>query len=346
MAPLPRQSAKAGQEARKLEDIYAPIAKDLALNEEQIRKALGSGNDTVAEMVAHLTQNMGKRVRSALVLLCNQACRAGKPQDARSREQAMMLAEAMELIHYATLIHDDIIDNSPLRRGVKTLNYAWGNELSVLMGDLLFARVFARLAAHVDSPIIVRVAQATDELCDGEIQEVRTRYLVTLSESQYYDTIYKKTASLIAASCEVGGMAAGAGEDTLRALGAYGAKVGLAFQIADDLLDLEADEATLGKPQGHDLLEGKMTLPVILALARATSTERAVIQELLLEDPLQPAQLQRAVEFIRAQGGIALARAQALRLVDEARGALAALPESPARRSLEDLAGYFVARKH
>ncbi len=333
-------------QASSLEEIYAPVAAEMDRNEEGIHRVLASANGTVSEMAAHITRSLGKRVRSALVLLSYRACRAGKGEDASGLEQARLLAEAVELIHNATLIHDDIIDKSPLRRGVKTLHYAWGNELSVLMGDFLFARAFSRLTARVDPLTIRRVAQATDELCEGEIQEVRTRYLVTLTEAQYFDTIYKKTASLIAASCEAGGMAAGAGEDTLRALSAYGAKVGLAFQIADDLLDLEAEEQALGKPQGHDLLEGKMTLPAILALARATSRERASIQELLLEDPLQPAQLQRVVDFIRGQNGLELARAQALRLADEARGALSALPDSPALRGLEQLAGYVVARKH
>jgi geranylgeranyl pyrophosphate synthase len=318
----------------------------MAANEEQIRLALLSQNQTVAEMASQITHSLGKRVRSALLMLCYQACRAGKEVDEASKARLMVLAESVELIHNATLVHDDIIDNSPLRRGIKTLNYAWGNELSVLMGDFLFARAFSRLAARVDPAVLQRIAQATDEICEGEIQEVRTRYLVTLSEGQYYDTIYKKTASLIAASCEAGGMVAGAGEETLRALSAYGAKVGLAFQIADDLLDLEADEAVLGKPQGHDLMEGKMTLPAILALARATSRERSSIQELLLEEPLRPAQLQRVVDFIREQKGLELARAQAMRLAAEARGTLAALPDSPALRSLEQLASYMVTREH
>jgi geranylgeranyl pyrophosphate synthase len=328
-----------------LDAIYAPVQNSMDEVEQRLEVSLSSDTPAVAEMVAHIQKGMGKRVRSALVLLCARACQQERPQEDASWEKALTLAEAVEMIHHATLIHDDIVDNSPLRRGHKTLNFSYGNELSVLMGDFLFARVFHRLALKVDGPIIQRIAEATHQLCEGEIQEVRSRYLVTLSEAQYDQIIERKTASLMAVSCEVAGMAMKADASVLRALAAYGKKVGMAFQIADDILDLEGSEASLGKPKGHDLLEGKITLPAIYALARASRSERASIQEILLEDPIQPAQLERVVQFIKAQGGLDLARARATRLVAEARGALAALPLSVSRKALEDLAGFFIERK-
>ncbi len=333
-----------------LDDIYGPIQEELRGAEELFKKVLASDNEFVRQMVEHLGQSSGKRMRAALVLLTAKACGLGKKARAGAerevKEQSLAVAEAVELIHIATLVHDDIIDNSPIRRGRKTLNFLWGNEVTVLMGDFVFAKVFQLLAQSVDRPLIRAISRATDRLCEGEIQEVRSRFLVTQGEGDYFDTIEKKTASLMAVSCEAAGMLAGSAPEQVEALRLFGLKFGTAFQIADDLLDLTADPEKLGKPQGHDIREGKITLPLLHALATADPKRRAQMQELLLLDPIDDRRLGEVVGFIRDQDGVEYARRRALKLIEEAKGLLAALPESPAKRSLLALADYVTSRDH
>ncbi len=330
-----------------VDQIYAPVASDLKRVDALFEEVLATDNEFVLDMVKHLGQNLGKRVRSALTLLSFRACRAGNVEEhAELYRQSLIVAEAVELIHNATLVHDDVIDDSPTRRGFKTLNYTWGNEITVLMGDFIFARVFGLLARHVEPRIIQVISVATDRLCEGEIQEVRSRYMVTQSEAEYFDTIEKKTAALMAVACEAAGILAGASEERVGSLRTFGLKIGIAFQLADDILDLTAPAEKLGKPNGHDLTEGKLTLPVLRALAIAPREERARISELLLNSHLSEAQLAEIVAFIHLHGGVEYARARAQALVAEAKAELTALPESTFRQSLEGLADYILRREY
>jgi len=334
------------QPAHKIEQIYAPILEDLKRTEKLFEDVLATDNTFVLDMVKHLGQNLGKRVRSALVMLSYRACLKEFNETHPSYREALVVAEGVELIHNATLVHDDVIDDSPTRRGQKTLNYMWGNEVTVLMGDFIFARVFGLLARHVVPEVIQTISLATDRLCEGEIQEVRARFLVTQNVADYFDIIEKKTAALMAVACESAGMVAKAPEPWITALKQYGLKVGVAFQVADDLLDLEAPAERLGKPNGHDLREGKMTLPVLFALSQAPKEEKNRVQELLLRNEISDMDLARAVDFIKKHGGLDHARAKCLELVAEAKAALAPLPESQAKRCLFDLADYIVQRDY
>jgi octaprenyl-diphosphate synthase len=212
------------------------------------------------------------------------------------------------------------------------------------MGDFIFARVFGLLARHVAPTVIQVISVATDRLCEGEIQEVRARFLVTQNEAEYYDIIEKKTAALMAVACEAGAMLAGDEPEQRRRLRDYGLKVGIAFQVADDLLDLTAPEAKLGKPNGHDIKEGKFTLPLLHALKVCSREERSRVQEVLLKQELAPHDVDYVMSFIRQHGGIQYAQQTAEKLVAEAKELLMGLPESSSRASLLGLADYIIQR--
>lgn len=344
---MPSNPASLGSGPISLSQLYAPIQKDLDRTDSLFEEVLSTDNQFVLDMVRYLGETQGKKVRAALTLLSFRACLAGrKDASTLQYQQSLMTAEAVELIHNATLVHDDVIDDSGTRRGRKTLNYKWGNEITVLMGDFIFARVFGLLARHVDPSVIQVISVATDRLCEGEIQEVRARFLVTQNEGEYYDIIAKKTAALMAVACEAGAMLAGAPEAVRTALRDYGMKIGIAFQVADDLLDLTAPEAKLGKPNGHDIKEGKFTLPLLHALKVCGRDERGEVQEVLLKPELAPHDVQFVMNFIKKHGGIAAAEAKAEELVSEAKALLAAMPDGASKTSLIGLADYIIQRDH
>lgn len=339
------QSASPNPKPLDLVQVYAPVQNDLDRTDRLFEEVLSTDNEFVLDMVRYLGETQGKKVRAALCLLSYRACLVGAVQlESESYRQSLVTAEAVELIHNATLVHDDVIDNSDTRRGRKTLNYRWGNEITVLMGDFIFARVFGLLARHVSPKVIQIISVATDRLCEGEIQEVRARFLVTQNQAEYYDIINKKTAALMAVACEAGALLAGAGDAVQTALRDYGNSVGVAFQVADDLLDLTAPEARLGKPNGHDIKEGKFTLPLLHALKICSREQRSEVQEVLLKQELAPHDVNFVMDFIRRHGGIAHAQKKAEDLVEQAKLSLKSLPESTAKASLMGLADYIVER--
>jgi octaprenyl-diphosphate synthase len=342
---MPPNPASPNPRPLDLTQIYAPVQHGLDRTDGLFEEVLSTDNEFVLDMVRYLGETQGKKVRAALCLLSYRACLADAVQlESESYRQSLVTAEAVELIHNATLVHDDVIDDSDTRRGRKTLNYRWGNEITVLMGDFIFARVFGLLARHVSPKVIQIISVATDRLCEGEIQEVRARFLVTQNQAEYYDIISKKTAALMAVACEAGGLLAGADETVQTALREYGAKVGIAFQVADDLLDLTAPEAKLGKPNGHDIKEGKFTLPLLHALKICSREQRNEVQEVLLKHELAPHDVNFVMDFIRRHGGIVHAQKRAEELVAEAKGRLDVLPDSTAKTSLLGLADYIIER--
>jgi octaprenyl-diphosphate synthase len=342
---MPSIPAASGSGPIDLSQIYAPVQNDLNRTDSLFEEVLSTDNQFVLDMVRYLGETQGKKVRAAMSLLAFRACKQGQIEATTLEyQQSLMTAEAVELIHNATLVHDDVIDDSDTRRGRKTLNYRWGNEITVLMGDFIFARVFGLLARHVDPKVIQVISVATDRLCEGEIQEVRARFLVTQNEAEYYDIIEKKTAALMAVACEAGAMLAGASDAVRHALRDYGLKVGVAFQLADDLLDLTAPEAKLGKPNGHDIKEGKFTLPLLHALAICSKEQRSEVQETLLKAELAPHDVTFVMEFIKRHGGITYASRKAEALVAESKQLLGVLPDGPSKASLIGLADYIIQR--
>ena len=319
-----------------LPDLARPVAAQMELVSRHLEQLLPEGMGGVAPVVyLHLLQAGGKRLRPLLTLLSCQAA-GGVPED------AVGLAGAVEVIHLASLVHDDVIDEAQERRGRPSARNRWGNRASILVGDLLIAEVFRRLADELGREALGALANAVVAMCQAELGDSEPGAWPT--EEAYLDHIHGKTAALMGAACEVGARAAGNGE-ALEALRDYGLRLGLAFQICDDLLDLYGDPARLGKPIWQDLAVGNWTLPVIAALEAAGAGERAELLALL--ESVKGGRLDRAGEAARAVaelGGRSYAELRAETLAAEAAISLAPLPESAARGSLVSLTQYVVRR--
>jgi geranylgeranyl pyrophosphate synthase len=304
------------------------VAEDLDRFEARIRDSIAADGPPLAETMGALFEAGGKRLRPALVLL---AGRLGRPSEA-----LFHAAAAVELVHAATLVHDDVIDNSAVRRGRPTVAAALGEAAAIVVGDHYFAKAYQQAALTDDPAVVGAIAGAVMTICRGELAQNRARFRYRPSLAEYRDRIEAKTAALLAASAWAGGRLAGLAGDRQEALRLYGIELGLAFQIADDVLDYTAGETELGKPVGHDLLEGHATLPLLLADLPSPLADGI---------PLPAAQVAEVVAAVRASGGPERALAEAREHAEAARRHLAGLPEGEARESLERLTGYVVERK-
>jgi len=321
----------------KLSDVLAPVGDEVRAVESVFRETCSTPHPLVAEMVAHSQRFSGKRLRPALVLLAGRGAGRWNPE-------LIPVAVVVEMIHTATLVHDDVLDEAILRRQVASCNALFGNEGAVLLGDFLFARAFA-LSATLENRLASRyLADITAEVCQGEILQNRERGNLDLPEERYFEIIRKKTAILYAASAEVGARYAGAPEAAVAALHAYGMGIGMAFQIVDDCLDVDGDEAEVGKSLGTDVAKGKMTLPVIHFLRTAPAAERDAMKALLANPGMDGTSRNRARALLRGQGSIEFALRRAEALVGEARDHLETLDPSPCRDALHALADYVLQR--
>lgn len=290
----------------------------------------------LGQLTEYVLTGSGKRVRPGLVYV---ASRFGSADPAAVRETAL----AVELIHIATLIHDDLVDDALMRRQRPTVGVKFGEGAAVLLGDYVLAQAFQRLGALCRPELLRLYAETTMVMCEGEIGQYESRYRFTLSENDYLEFLRKKTASLMAASCRSGALLAGLTEAQAHALEIFGEKMGVAFQVVDDLLDVEGEEAVVGKTLHTDLTHGKMTLPLILFAARMPSAkERTALFE-LLKNP--NGHLRGLIERLRASGVLSDCRAKVQQLLAEAEGALTALPDVPARRLLADIARRLSSRQ-
>ncbi|WP_338625447.1 polyprenyl synthetase family protein [Selenomonas sp. TAMA-11512] len=296
------------------------IQKDLEMLEEELLRAVVSPVDRITEIGTHLVKAGGKRLRPALYLL---AARSGREF---SMERAMPLAVAIELIHMASLVHDDVLDHADLRRGKETANARWGNQQAILSGDYLFARAFSLVAgAGYGDRISMILSNLIMDLSVGEIIQNMELYKVETIEA-YDERIAKKTANFLADCCEMGGIVAGHDEETLCGLRTYGKKIGMAFQLTDDLLDVLGDAKDIGKPAGHDIAEGIITLPFLRALE--TSAERDELRAVITNPNLSAEDVERALAIVRAGDGADYTRKRVHALLEEAKAALPkALPK-------------------
>jgi octaprenyl-diphosphate synthase len=318
-----------------LSDLYEPIAGALADAERIFQQELASRFPFVQHLVDHCADFQGKRLRPALVLLAGRACGGLAPAH-------NVLAAVVEMIHTATLVHDDVLDEAMVRRHAATVNAEWGNETAVLLGDYLFTHAF-HLAASLDSTRACRwIGHATNKVCEGEMQQVHHRGNLDLDEASYFAIIEGKTAELTAVSCRLGASYAGAPESTVAALDRYGRELGIAFQIADDVLDIWGEERVTGKSLGTDLEKQKMTLPVIYLLRLAEPAALPEIRRLLAEARADHRRLLRP--YLERTGAIDRAWQCAKHHVKQALDALDCLPESDAKGVLRILAQYVVRR--
>jgi len=256
------------------------------------------------------------------------------------------LAGVVEFIHTATLLHDDVVDSANLRRGNRSANSVWGNQASVLVGDFLFAKSFSVMVGCESLKILQILSDTTTQLAEGEILQLINTCDLEVDEVRYLQVVRDKTAILIAAACQVGGVLAGIDKHQEETLREFGLELGTAFQLMDDALDYVADQDEFGKARGHDLFEGKMTLPLIHTYAQASQLERKKITEIVTSEELAPADLEEVCALIEDKGGIAFARRKAVERVSRAKELLQVFPPSEARQALYALADFVVTRSH
>lgn len=316
---------------------FTPIEKDLQEVDRYLQNFLQKDRESLRRGFLHLLKAGGKRIRPAYTLL---AAKFGKEDPGR----IIPIAAAFELVHMASLIHDDVIDRSDLRRGEPTIWALYGNNFSLHFGDYLLAKALCIVEEYKNPRINSLLAWASVAMCQGEIQQIATAYDLDLSLRQYFNRIKRKTSILITLSCQGGALAASAEPETVRALGRYGHYVGMAFQITDDILDYIADEKTLGKPVGSDLQQGLLTLPAIYVLKYGSPEIRADLRRYLSEPVTQDDTCQ-AIELIKTTGAIEYCLEITNKYVEKALAELTGFPDIEATQSLRNLAHYVYNRQ-
>lgn len=317
--------------------VHDLIGDELAEVERVFLDELRASNRYVNDVLGHVTRFQGKRLRPMLVLLSGRA--AGTTSSVHH-----VLAAVVEMIHTATLVHDDVLDEAETRRHVATVNGRWNTETSVLFGDYLFTHAF-HLAASLETTLACRlIGRATNIVCEGEMAQVHERGNLELDEAGYFAIIEGKTAELCAVSCRLGAHYAGAEEDATSALERYGRSLGIAFQIADDVLDVTGSEDEVGKTLGRDFMEQKMTLPAIRLLGEADDSLRGEAMSLLAEPTGE--RWPRMQALLEESDAIEYATQRACEYAAAARAALVDLPDSPARRLLDDVVDFAAVRSY
>ena len=312
------------------------VAQDMRDMDAVIEQRLASDVPLVGQISRYIVASGGKRLRPALLLLmCGAlACRS---------EQRLNLAAVVEFIHTATLLHDDVVDESTLRRGRPTANEAFGNPASVLVGDFLYSRAFQMMVLAQNMRVMEVLSEATNVIAEGEVQQLMNMHDASLSEADYIHVIRSKTAKLFEASARLAAILAGSDAATEAACAEYGQALGTAFQVIDDALDYDGDVAEMGKNLGDDLREGKVTLPLIVAMERCSPTESELIRSAIEEGGAD--QLDAIVAIVAQTGALQITHERAAQEAQRAIAALAGLPDNVYRRALNDLAAQLLQRR-
>ncbi|MDH7499905.1 MAG: polyprenyl synthetase family protein [candidate division NC10 bacterium] len=318
--------------------LLCPIQEDLACVEEILSQKIDTQAELIRQAASYMLQGKGKRIRPALLLLSARLC------GYRNGSRHIKLASIGEFLHVAALIHDDIIDNSHLRRGRPSANSRWGNALSVLVGDYLYSRSVKHLIEEEDLEVMRAFADATMRMVEGEVMEQEMAGRVDISYQDYMRMITHKTAWLFSACCRVGALISGAGGDCAEALTRFGLNLGVAFQIMDDALDFVADEGKLGKPVGKDLAEGRITFPLLYILEKGSSSDREVLKRHASCTPWQEQQATEVLSLVEKYQAVDWARGIAEEYAQEAKGCLSIFPPSEPKGSLLELADYILIR--
>ncbi len=321
---------------QSLRDIQAPVAADLDVFRRHFRDAMRSRVRLLDTVVQYLLKRKGKQIRPTLVLLSAEI-------SGGITERSYRAAALVELLHTATLVHDDVVDESDTRRGVASVNALWRNKVGVLLGDYLLSRGLLLALDDHDYDLLHVMSDAVRRMSEGELLQIETARRLDMTEARYFQIIGDKTGSLIAACMAAGSASAGAPAETVARAKAIGETIGLAFQIRDDLFDYDP-EAAAGKPVGLDLQERKMTLPLILALDRADAGDAKRIRKLVRKRTKSRRDTAEVLRFVTDSGGLAQARARMETLAAQAAADLRTFPASPAREALVGLCAYVVAR--
>ena len=336
MASLPRMTGKG---VADLKEIVQLVEEDLARVEDFFEEQVRSDIPLIAEVGRYIRDGGGKRIRPALLLL---SCRLNGYRG----ERAILLAAVVEFIHTATLLHDDIIDEATMRRGRRSVNSRWGNDLTVLLGDFLYTKSMAMALSQDNLRILRLLSDVTLRMIEGEILEIQRCADLGVSVDDHMDIIRRKTADLFSACLRIGAMLADAPSDKEQALASYGLNLGLCFQMVDDVLDFTADEKVLGKPVANDLREGKLTLPTIFALQRTGPHGLDRIKAVLDDRGFARVSAQEIARLVRDSGALDESRALAEKYAEAARRDLAAFERSPYREALSVLPDFILARDH
>ncbi len=340
LANLPPSTASDSQDAVRedaLSRLVGLVGEDLRACNRTIVAQMDSDVALIPQLAAHLVAAGGKRIRPLLTLAAARMC-------GYQGERHINLAACVEFIHTATLLHDDVVDDSKLRRGLASANAVFGNKASVLVGDFLFARAFQLMVQDGSLAVLAILSRAAATIAEGEVLQLATQNDLSTGEEQYLAVIRGKTAALFEAACEVGAVVAGRPEAEEQALSLYGGMLGMAFQLVDDALDYAADQATLGKTVGDDFREGKVTLPVLVAFAAGSAEERAFWQRTIDDSEQTEADLDQAMALIARHNAIRATLTRAAGFVAQAKDALRIFPPSPYRAALEAVADYTVSR--
>ncbi|HJR43848.1 MAG TPA: polyprenyl synthetase family protein [Gemmatimonadaceae bacterium] len=324
-----------GPRTPTLRDVQEPVRAGLERVGDELWRIVTADLPIIAEVNSHLMLMKGKMFRPTLVLLASEV-------EQRAEARAPALAAIVELVHLATLVHDDSVDHSALRRGMPTINALFSHQVSVIMGDYLYSRAMVELVRLADLEVLRVMAAATNVMTIGEMRQLGAVEALAFTEDDYEALIRSKTASLLSAACEIGAMA-GAGAYRA-ALARYGESLGMAFQVVDDLLDYTAEEKVTGKPTGLDLREHKVTLPLLGALRSMGPAARREVERLFAAAEPDDAQIARVVDIVAESGGLEYARRRGEDYAKDAESALAGLPDSPAVTALHDAIGYVMDR--
>ena len=319
-----------------MEVILEPLKDQMREVEERICSDLSPADKRLSDLVYHISKIHGKRLRPALLLLSGQCSGGLIPQH-------IDLAVVVELIHTATLVHDDIIDEAVVRRHIETMNTKWGSKISILFGDYLFSRAYTILSALDSQVSTLIMSQTINILCEGEMVQLLRCYDAEVTESEYLSIIEKKTASLCAASCKLGAISSGANKWQTEALTNYGSKIGMAFQIIDDCLDVMGKEEEMGKPVNLDAQGGKLTLPFIRLVDKLPTDRRESTLELIFQNNCKDSKA-AIVDLLEEHDAVDYAYDTARELIKKAQEELSVIPDSAYKTSLLELGDYVVSR--
>lgn len=335
-----------------IQDAFELVQTPLMGVKESLKAIITPDSAVLAKTVEHSLVGGGKYLRPVVTLLSGQACKpsAEANQSEAITQQTIEVAAVAEMIHVATLLHDDVIDGSELRRGKKTVRAQWGNKISVLSGDYLLAQASVKLAKLGNSRLVSIFAHVLADLCDGEVEQMQTSYQVESSWDSYYKKTICKTASLFSAGCESAGVINELPEADIQSMKTYGRSFGIAFQIVDDLLDYTATEEEMGKPVLDDLRNGLLTAPILLAMEsdKLNTAEQSELQTLvtkLFETPTDEDLIAQIRGYLDKSDAIAETHQLARRYVDEAKQAIAFMPASTAKTALLSLVDFILERR-
>ncbi|HYC87372.1 MAG TPA: polyprenyl synthetase family protein [Chryseosolibacter sp.] len=319
----------------RLDDIKAPIAREMEEFEPKFRASMKTRVLLLDKIMSYIVKRKGKQMRPMFVFLSAGTC-------GTINESTYRGASLIELLHTATLVHDDVVDEANYRRGFFSVNALWKNKIAVLVGDFLLARGLILSVENKEYRLLDIVTHAVKEMSEGELLQMEKSRRLDITEDVYYDIIRQKTASLIASCCAVGACSAGASDDVIEKMRLFGEKIGMAFQIKDDLFDY--GEMEIGKPVGIDIREKKMTLPLIHALSKSGWMEKRRVISIVKNESDKPKKVKEVIDYVKKSGGIEYAVQQMIRYHRDAIELLRTLPDSAYRRSLEQLVQFTIDR--